>query len=507
MKLRRILSLLICLTLALSSVMVVSAAEGTPNVTVPGAVSGILKVSDGYMITDVSNKLIWKMDSAGNYVQRIGLLAATGADGEPVGAYHDGLYTTAQFMEPWDIAPYLDGYIVSDAEANVLRYVANNLVITAAGSGKAGAKDGKGKAVEFSRPTGLAADGKGGVYAADTNNGLIRYIDKSGNVKTVVKDLVEPTGLFFKNGTLYIAETGRNRILSFKDSKVEVILGPAKGASTEAAKPGFIDGSKAVARLSAPCGVAVGDDGTIYIADTGNSAVRMLKDGKVTTILQKKDNSTAPTRPRSIAFAGNCILVTDVFARQIISITLTFDDVAAGAWYSNAVKTVSGHGLITGTGKTIFSPQASLTRGMLVTILSRFRQIQDKNAVIYGESSFSDVAEGAWYETAVKWAADNDIAKGNGGLFAPNDNVTRQDIVTLLYRYAQAFGLNTSKKASLNSYSDAGLVSEYARPAMEWALGSGIMKGASATTLNPRGTATRAEAAQLFTGLLTYAGL
>ncbi len=508
MKLRRFLAFCLCAALLCQFALAAEPfeAEQLSEIAVSGAFSGILPVENGYVLTDVSNKVLWLRDKSGDLTRIAGYIAAEGLDGEPVGDYRDGASNAAQFIEPWAAAPYLDGYAVSDAGANVIRYVAEGKVRSAAGAEKAGFKDGKGEGAGFSHPTGLAAGDAGNLYIADTGNGAIRMLSKDGKVTTVYTNLVEPTGLCWHDGVLYIAETGRSRIVSLKGKELSIVAGGEDYADGEYPM-GFADGSCDTAKFAEPQGLAVAEDGTIYVADTGNSAIRMIKNGKVTTLARAQNGALTPAKPRSIAITDTGLLVTDVFARRLFSVTLKFADVPEDAWYAPAVAAVCERGLVSGVSETEFAPAGLLTRAMFVTLLSRVQLMRDNTSVILGGSRFSDVPSGAWFEDAVNWAAAHNIAMGSGEKFSPNAIITRQDLVTLLYRYASAFGLDVSASDTLAQFGDAGLVSDYALPAMQWAVGAGIIHGISATQLAPRGVTDRAEAAQLFKGFVEFCGM
>ena len=172
----------------------------------------------------------------------------------------------------------------------------------------------------------------------------------------------------------------------------------------------------------------------------------------------------------------------------------TFTDVDAAAWYYPAVKNALDKGLMSGTSATTFAPNAQLTRAMVVQILY---SMEGKPAVT-GTANFSDVAANDWFAAAVKWAADNGIVSGMGdGTFAPNANVTREQLAVILMGYAKAEGKNVSATADLAAYTDASSISSWAEAAVKWAVGSNVMSGKTAATLDPTGTATRAEMAQM----------
>lgn len=174
---------------------------------------------------------------------------------------------------------------------------------------------------------------------------------------------------------------------------------------------------------------------------------------------------------------------------------LPFTDVAADAWYTDAVAYVYRHDLMAGYGDNLFGPNRDLSRVQLCQILYN---LEDRPAVT-GSSSFTDVADGAWYLDAVTWAAENGIVGGYGnGKFGPEDNITREQLAAILYRYAQAKGYDTSVGEDTNilSYADALAVSQWAVSAMQWACGAGILEG-NGGYLYPQGDAARTEVATM----------
>ena len=171
-----------------------------------------------------------------------------------------------------------------------------------------------------------------------------------------------------------------------------------------------------------------------------------------------------------------------------------FVDVEPDNWFAEAVDFVSGHELFIGVSDTEFGPRLTMTRAMLVTVLYR---LEDKPDVA-GKLMFTDVEAGTWYTEAVEWAAKNGIVNGVGdNLYAPNADVTREQIATMLYRYAQYLGRDVSGRASLDKFHDGDQVSDWAKEAMQWAVKLGIFQGDDTGALNPKNNATRAEVATL----------
>ncbi len=178
-----------------------------------------------------------------------------------------------------------------------------------------------------------------------------------------------------------------------------------------------------------------------------------------------------------------------------------FGDLTATSWYHDGVHYCLENGLMRGVSGGKFLPDGSTTRAQLVTILWRLEGSPETTGAV----RFGDTAGGAWYTEAVRWAAGCGVVKGyDGGRFGPNDAVTREQLVTILYRYAQHKGYDVSAGEDTNilSFDDAFAVSEYAIPAMQWACGSGMVRGIAqkgGMLLAPGDTTTRAQTATLLT--------
>ena len=183
-----------------------------------------------------------------------------------------------------------------------------------------------------------------------------------------------------------------------------------------------------------------------------------------------------------------------VFVRNA-ELQMSFEDVSESHWFYDDVYFTVSNGLFHGTGENTFSPNASMTRSMLVTVLYRL----EGQPVVTGGSTFMDVKPDQWYTDAVIWAARNGIVEGYGNnLFGTNDNVTREQIAAILYRYAAYKGYDVSGANKLTHYSDYSELSLYALNAMKWANAEGLISGRTLTTLAPKATATRAEVAAIF---------
>ena len=228
-----------------------------------------------------------------------------------------------------------------------------------------------------------------------------------------------------------------------------------------------------------------------YVVD----AVKVVdKDGKDVAVTEK-DGKYVFTMPAS------AVTVTGSFkAETPAPAALPFTDVKSSNWFYDAVKYAYEQGLMTGTSATTFAPNGTMNRAMIVTVLYRL----EKSPAVTGASKFTDVPAGQWYSDAVAWAAANKIVNGyDETTFGPMNAVTREQMAAILFRYEQVKGLeNVTLEENLNRFPDQNKISAYAIPALQWAVGQKIINGNADGTLDPTGTATRAQVAQIFTNLL-----
>ena len=174
-----------------------------------------------------------------------------------------------------------------------------------------------------------------------------------------------------------------------------------------------------------------------------------------------------------------------------------FSDVAADAWYTDAVAYVRDNGLMGGTSDTTFEPEGTMTRSMLSATLYRLAG----SPAVTGEDAFSDTEEGVWYTDAVLWASQQGLVGGYGnGLFGTNDPVTREQIAVLLWRYA-----GSPAAESGIDFADESAISDYAAQAVDWARASGVVSGAEGDRFLPQSNATRVQVAAILRNYLTMA--
>lgn len=173
---------------------------------------------------------------------------------------------------------------------------------------------------------------------------------------------------------------------------------------------------------------------------------------------------------------------------------LNFTDVKESDWFFKGVEYVVDKGIMSGVSENEFAPSGKLTRAMLVQMLYNM----ESRPACDAENAFMDVPVGQWYTDAVIWANDAKIVSGMGeGLFAPNMEITREQMVAMLYNYAKYKGYDVTASADLSKFADNASVSTWAQPAMQWAVAEGYISGMGDNQLAPQGTATRAEIASV----------
>lgn len=205
-------------------------------------------------------------------------------------------------------------------------------------------------------------------------------------------------------------------------------------------------------------------------------------------IIQSADGATVQTRQKQLN--GTTIIMNPSTAATA---ELPFTDVQTQHWFYAAVQFVYEKNMMSGMTETTFAPDVATTRGMIVTILYRL-----EGSPAAKTADFTDVPADRYYAKAIAWASEKGIVSGYpDGTFAPEQEITREQMASILYRYAQYKGYDTTARAVLSGYADVSAVSDYALEAMRWANGAGIISGVTDTSLVPKGSATRAQIASI----------
>ena len=316
-----------------------SLTDGELNSSSFYAPTGIIKYKNAIYVADTKNNAIREIKDdtvltvAGNSNVRDEFEVA-------IGSFADG--NKAKFDSPSFLATPKTGLLISDTNNNLIRYFTKSKVSTYAGNIVGGYKDGKRTKALFSNPTGIVATSKGIVYIADTGNNVIRKIDRNDNVTTYAgvvstyggyKDgnakeamFNRPMGLALKDGALYVADCGNQRIRKIENGKVSTIVGGGEDKydnSTEIIGD-YIDGTVENARFNFPQNIAIDEKGNIYVADTGNSAIRKIDNaGNVYTIAGlSKNDDVEIISPVGLMIDGDKLYVTDTVKNNIVVINI-----------------------------------------------------------------------------------------------------------------------------------------------------------------------------------------
>ena len=267
---------------------------------------------------------------------------------------------------------------------------------------------------------------------------------------------------------------------------------------------------------------------TVSVEDTDNGSVKVsptrASKGSTVTVTVKPDEGYELDKLTVTDKNGDSVKLTDkgdgkyTFQMPASKVTveavftavepepegLPFTDVTSGDWFYDAVAYVYDKGMMEGTTDTTFAPTMNLTRSMIAQVLYNLEERPEAP----GAAGFPDVAAGAWYADAVNWAAARGIVKGyDTGAFGPEDSVTREQLAAILYRYAQAKGYDTTQGGmAVREFSDSAGISDWAQEAMAWAVNAQVLSGKGNGVLDPQGTATRAEVAQMLMNFGEHVG-
>ena len=346
-----------------------------------------LSAMDGgaLLVTDLYNKVVWQVKNGASAVYAGG---STVEDlfGQPIGGYNDAVLKDSYFKSPWAISPFLDGWAVSDADNGVVRLIRPKNTETVNGHTKENLTLTK-LGVAFRRPTGLATDSDGNLYVSDTLADAVRRITPEGEVTTVASGLREPMGLYWTNGVLYIAETGANRIVKLQNTRVTAVAG--SGIDDLA------DGPAERAAFSGPQGVTVGPDGTIYVSDTNNSAIRQIKNSQVTTLAARDavdPNAFYPVSPTNLMVQGRTLLAGTGL--------LDYPDRAASdAWYQSQEAAEEDIVLVGIDQRAVdeIGPYQQWGRDVIAMAIEALNESEDCRPAAQFDATFVEYAPGKFY--------------------------------------------------------------------------------------------------------------
>lgn len=324
-----------CINLGYTNKDKISIFAGSGNL---GIKNGILKDSQFAGITDIiktKDSKIYVSDSDNNTIRLIDSNKVSDFNGNTetlyssdilYGGYNDGNINEALFSNPYGLAVYNDIIIISDRNNKKIRFIKDGYVSTL-----------ECKGIELELPSGITIDDNKNLYISDTAKNLIYKVDKTGNAiifagseKSGFKDgnvnealFNEPTGITYYNNVLYVADTGNHAIRAIKDNKVTTIAGGNNYIDDSGIIYGdYFDGHVKNALFSSPTNIEIADDGTIYVADTGNSMIRKISNNEVTTIAGLKDASKYLVKPMGMFLSDDKLYVSDNFCNRIYIIDI-----------------------------------------------------------------------------------------------------------------------------------------------------------------------------------------
>lgn len=356
----------------------------------------------------------------------------------------------------------------------------------------------------LSNPQSVQFQGKAESYAVtiDSDAGTVTLYAASSKPLTVSNGALDLGTLTVAagaevggSGTAIVLDQSLNRF-TYADAAVTVTQdssdsGSSSGGNTSSGGSSSADRTPSVSVNGGGGKVKAANDGSVTITpDAGYRIAKILVNGKEVAV------STRLTGLK----ASDVVVVT--FEKEEAGQEIAFTDVDPGMWYADAVQFVVSKNLFQGMSATEFGPNVTMSRAMLVTVLYRMSGETAKSS-----SAFTDVKPGDRYAEAVSWAQENGIVQGvTDKTFAPNGAVTREQMATILYRYAQRQGAVQEADASvLSAFTDASSASSYAVPTMSWAVQEGLLSGVGDRTLAPGGFATRAQVAVILQRFLERA--
>lgn len=488
---------------------------GTPYDTIK-VVAYLQVAATGYTQAGEGTELAFTLD-----IQPMYKVVAADADDSTTNPDKDtgisGKLNVSSTAEPVEITVGLPNTFASDASTPVYVYHKNYIYATTLDA--SGTSGGNPVTATFTNPHGFSEftlkttagasvtdlNGKTTVYA--TLQDAVNAVKNGETIKLLADN---QTATVAKTVTFKVDKDGKNCII--KDGYGKTVEPDANGVYTITFYGYPDDGGSTTTPTSYGITVSTAENGTVK---SSNSSA--AKDATVTitvtpnegyvldtlTVTDKDNNTVALTKVSDTQYTfkmpASVVTVKATFKKDegTQPAALPFNDVSESEWFYEAVKYVYDKGMMNGVSDTSFAPYSNLTRGMIAQVLYN---LEGKPAV--SGSAYTDVAADQWYNDAVNWAAQKGIVTGYGdGTFGPMDNITREQMAAILYRYAQYKGYDVSAKGDLTAFTDGNTVSDWAKDAMSWAVGTALFNGKGDGILDPTTTATRAEVAKI---LMTY---
>ena len=327
-------------------------------------------------------------------------------------------------------------------------------------------------------------------YSDEASPNITTFVEKGAEISAVGVIYMDPEGVCLRVRDLSEVERVEDEPSEPEnpavpeDPDVPVNPNPSYAITVEQPDHGTVTADPAAAKAGAKVTLTATPDegyavGTITVTDRFGDAVK---------VTENADGTYTFTMP------NGQVTITATFVETEAPVGEPFLDVNEGDWFYDAVAYAYENGLMDGVGGNRFAPNSATTRAQLVTILYRL----EGQPAVSGDLPFTDVEAGTWYTNAVVWAAQNGIVNGVGDdTFAPGNDLTREQLVTILYRYAEAKGYDVSASADLAGYPDGEEIQAYAREAMAWAVAENIIQGMEDDTLKPAGNASRAQIATI----------
>ncbi|MEY8231229.1 S-layer homology domain-containing protein [Oscillospiraceae bacterium 50-16] len=391
-----------------------------------------------------------------------------------------------------------------DDTANYTTVEFQVLVTIQAASGTSSGSDSSGSSTETSGPSTTVQDGTAStVLSASDGSSLVREAAASQSDRVVIKPEVTGdvtrTEVSIPASTVSRLQSETNAALTVSAPIADVTI-PNQALDTLSSAGGTVNVATEQVDQAVVLTLTAGGEKVEELPGGLTLSVPVEDAGPGTVAVLVHEDGTRETIRKSVVEDGMVNIPLNGSATvEIVDNSKEFADVPSTNWAADAVAFASSHELFSGTSENTFSPNQPMSRGMLTTVLYNLEGRPEQDLTVQDlADGYSDVSSDAWYAGGIAWAAENGIASGYAnGQFGPNDSITREQFAVMLWKYAGSPGSDSQL-----DFTDADQISGYAQTALRWAAEKGILSGYTNGQLSPKGTATRAEAAQMLKSFL-----